>query len=238
MIFPNWSAIEQISRERNHQQKSRPVSSPATRIALRSKLPIIITVFVLLTFTLFYLGSIHSAGLPMQIVPKPIASTSSTVYVDPAGISGIVVGSTFTVQVKVVNMAQFNGWDIQVVANPAVVNAVTLSITGNDFAVNASSGSAFEIVHCVNGTGTGCTSSDGAGIVHSAYGNTAILTGNGLLFSITYQVTGGGLYSYSPLQLQNDLISSPSSGSGVAHNSFSGSFGIQFGGGGGRHLVE
>jgi hypothetical protein len=142
-------------------------------------------------------------------------------------------------------MDQFNGWDIQVVSYTGVINATSLSISGNDFAVNASSGVSAELIHCVNGKGTGCISTDGSGIVHSAFGDTFPLTGNGLLFTITYKVTGNyntcSCYKYSPVQLLNDLISTPQSGNGVPHDSMSGSYGVlppflSGGGGGGRRL--
>lgn len=163
--------------------------------------------------------------------PTPLITSSPMVIVTPSSVPGGTVGSTFTIQVKVQNMDQFNGWDIEVYGAPWVINATSLSITGNDFAVNASSGSAFEIVHCVNGRGTGCTPSDGDGIVHSSYGNTAVLTGNGLLFTITYQVIGNSAvsqtwYGYSPISLINDQILSPSSAYGVYHTSQSGTYGV------------
>jgi hypothetical protein len=120
-------------------------------------------------------------------------------------------------------MAQFNGWDIQVYTDPRVIDAQGISITGNDFMVNASSGTAFEITHCVNGTGSGCAPTDGPGMVHSAYGNTGILTGNGLLFTITYKVITPSPYSY--ILFGNDQVSSPSSGSGVSHVDFTGAYG-------------
>lgn len=168
---------------------------------------------------------------PPSPVVSPLISSIPSVLVSPGSVSVGSVGSTFTVQVQVQSMAQFNGWDIQVYAAPWVINATSLSITGNDFAVNASSGSPFEIVHCVNGHGTGCTVSDGPGIVHSSYGNTAVLTGNGLLFTITYQVTGNAAssqlwFGYSPIDLLNDQISSPSLVYGVPHSTMPGAYGV------------
>lgn len=173
------------------------------------------------------------------IVPSGVrASLSPTVLITPASVPIGAAGTTVTIQVKVQNMDQFNGWDIQVYAYPPVLNATSLSITGNDFAVNASSGSAFEIVHCVNGKGTGCISTDLPGVVHSAYGNTGVLTGNGLLFTITYQVTGNpaacSCTLFSPIVLNNDLISSPNSPNGVPHISISANYGQYAGGGGGN----
>jgi len=196
---------------------------------------------MLLSAAALYSVSVRAAGesiahrtspptLPSPAVTPLIASTPS-VIVSPGSVSVGPVGSMFTIQVQVQSMAPFVGWDIKVYASPWVINATSLSISGNDFAVNASSGSPFEIVHCVNGQGTGCGASDGLGIVHSSYANSATLSGNGLLFTITYQITGNSAtsqtwYGYSPINLLNDGISSPSSTIGVPHASLNGSYGV------------
>lgn len=126
-------------------------------------------------------------------------------------------------------MSQFNGWDIQVYANPSVLKATSFSITGNDFAVNQSGTLAVEIVHCIYGVGSGCTSSDGTGIVHSAYANSGTEQGYGLLFTITYSVMT--INPYTQITLLNTLISSPNSGNGVPTVSVGGSYGDPNGGG-------
>jgi len=249
----NWHQVEQAPRgvHKNYfkskaaavrARKEYPKSRRTAPLS-KSRLLFAISILVILSATVAFAALPSSTPSripsPPSTIPSSLASSSSpTVIVSPGDVSVATVGSTFTIQIKVQNMDQFNGWDIEVYAYSTVINATSMSITGNDFAVNASSGSPFEIVHCVNGKGTGCTSTDGPGVVHSAYGNTAILTGNGLLFTITYQVTS--IASYSPIELQNDLISSPSSGNGVPHVSISGSYGVTsvLAGGGGRHLLE
>jgi hypothetical protein len=156
------------------------------------------------------------------LVFQPVSSAGPGIlYATPTPeiLSASVVGSIFTIQIQVLGMDQFNGWDIQVASDPATINATTLSISGNMF--SASGGTAFEIVHCTNGKGSGCTSADGPGIVHSAYGNTAFASGSGLLFTITFQVVGRN--PSSPITIQNDLLSS-SSPSGVPHTTLSGSY--------------
>ena len=173
-----------------------------------------------------------TVGILLSIVVfQPVSSLSpGTLYENPLTILARGVGTTFTLQIIVSGMDSFNGWDIQVATDPAVLNATGLSITGNMF--ESLGGSAFEIVHCVNGKGTTCSSSDGPGIAHSAYANTAFASGNGLLFTITYQVVGGG--PFAPLTIRNDLISS-SSPSGVPHFTESTYYGAPLGEIGGGH---
>lgn len=253
MTFPNWYDAGQFAHgshkkyfvpkvathvaRKGYARSRRPVSLSRPRLWLA------LSLMVLLSATALYLSHTHqleNALAPLTSSRSPLTPSSSpTLFVSPSVVPIVSVGTTFTVQIKVQNMLQFNGWDIQVFAYTTAINATSLSITGNDFEVNASAGTPFEIVHCVNGKGTGCTSTDGPGIVHSAYGNTGILTGNGLLFTITYQATGPyatcGCSGYSPIVLQNDLISSPSSGNGVPHATIIGGYGqpLAAGAGGG-----
>ncbi len=186
------------------------------------------------TFMLVSIIAFHSAG----------SVGSGSLYLTPETTQVAPLGSTFTILIKVSAMDQFNGWDIQVVSDQTVLNATSLSITGNIFDVNTTGGTPFEIVHCVNGKGAGCTSSDGKGIVHSAYGNTAFAGGSGLLFTIVYQVVGSNPlspYSLYSIKIQNDLISS-SSPSGVPHTTLGGTYGgvgnAPGGGGGSRPRQE
>ncbi|HEV2120288.1 MAG TPA: hypothetical protein VGS11_09335 [Candidatus Bathyarchaeia archaeon] len=137
----------------------------------------------------------HAAGI--VLVNPPITGQQPT------------IGSTFSVQIKVANIDPFNAWDIQVVTDPAVINATSLSIFGNVLEANYSA-TVHELANCVNGGGIGCQLSDGQGIVHSA----ALVFGpspqqgpsSGLLFTITYKVVSTG--SFSPLELLNYLIAS------------------------------
>lgn len=126
-------------------------------------------------------------------------------------------------------MDQFNGWEIQVFSDPKVINATSISTSGNIFLANTTGGISFELRNCVNGNGTGCclTSScapiDGVGIADSSYSDTKFASGNGLLFNVTFQVVGTG--KYSPILVENDQISSGGS-SFVQHTTTSGSYGI------------
>lgn len=251
-MLPSWYSVEPFSQYTNKNYLSREgiaagrrkknSKSTARAPVSKGRLFFAISMLVILSASAVYSINLQAARSPAPShlpAPSLSSSTSPTVLVSPGNVSALTLGSTLTIQIKVQNMDQFNGWDIQVDTYSPIINATSLSITGNDFAVNASSGSAFEIVHCVNGKGTGCISTDGPGVVHSAYGNTGILTGNGLLFTITYKVTSNpttcSCALWSPIALQNDLISSPSSGNGVPHISLSGSYGIyliSLGGGG------
>src|SRR2546425_1754769 len=133
-------------------------------------------------------------------------------------------GSIIQYQVKVANIDPFNGWDIYVKTDPTVINPTSISITGNLLAVNFSS-TVKELINCVNNSGTGCTSNDGPGIAHSL----VTIQGpvpmtkptSGLLFTITYTVTGSGS---STVHLFNDLLFNGSPFP-VPHTTVDGSYG-------------
>ena len=156
-------------------------------------------------------------------LPVAVATPTGTLYVTPSVIPVLPVKSFFNVTVKVANMDSFSGWDIQIVTEP-VLNATRLydyPTMSNILTANAS-GIPLPAAHCVNGVGTGCTATDGPGIVHSAFGDTKTTAGSGLLFTITYNVTGNR--PYSPITIQDDSFSS-SSTTGVPHTSIEGVYG-------------
>ena len=235
MMQPNWHTVERTAHDGQRKYRIPKSAIIADRQKFSTSRSSARTSKVRWLFAISILMVLSATAMTPSGVR---AASSPTVLISPASVPIGAAGTTVTIQIKVQNMDQFNGWDIQVYAYPPILNATSLSITGNDFAVNASSGSAFEIVHCVSGKGTGCISTDLPGVVHSAYGNTGILTGNGLLFTITYQVTGNpaacSCNLFSPITLQNDLISSPNSPNGVPHISISANYGLYAGGGGGN----
>src|SRR5712664_525428 len=156
-------------------------------------------------------GPVHATGV--------VLLSPTTQAVQPKG-------SFFSVQVKVANIDPFNRWDIQVVTDPAVINATSLSITGNILQANYSA-TVHELVTCVNGGGLGCQqSTDGPGIVHSAASVYAPSpqpgSSSGLLFNITYAVVSTS--AFSPLELQNYIIES--NGKVVSVTSQDGQYGI------------
>ncbi len=155
----------------------------------------------------------------------PIAKTSgiSLLYISPTVIDTQPAGTIITYQVKVANIDPFNAWDISVQTDPTVINATSLTITGNILVANYSA-TLFEAVNCVNGAGNNCIAGDGPGIVHSAvvsFGPPP-QTGpsSGLLFTITYKVVGG---LASSVRLFNDVI--VNGGNAVSHTDQNGRYG-------------
>lgn len=160
-------------------------------------------------------------------VPRvsPVFATGS-LYITPNTTAPLSVGSTFSVQVKVAGIDQFNGWEIQVASDKNVISPTSISTAGNIFQANTTGGIAFELRNCVNGGGQGCCLTscsplDGPGVADSAYGYTKSVSGSGLLFTVTFQVVGSG---FSPITIQNDQFSNGGS-SGVTHTTTSGSYG-------------
>jgi hypothetical protein len=154
---------------------------------------------------------------------NPVVAAGN-VYITPALTAALPVGSTFSVQVKVGGIDQFNGWEIQIVSDPTVISATSISTAGNIFVANTTGGISFELRNCVNGSGTGCCLTscaplDGPGIADSAYGYTKSVSGSGLLFTVTFKVVSDK--PYSPIIIQNDQFSNGGS-SGVIHTTTSG----------------
>ena len=236
LSLDNWQNLAFLAKQR-HEKRLNSINWRQPK--LQKKVLLVLAAVTLLIVTAYPLGmsSTTSSQSAISVAIHRISPASSTptatIYLNPQTIPIQGVGTSFTIQVKVENMGQFNGWDIQITSSvPPVINATSLSISGNIFAVNTTGGSPFEIVHCVNGVGTGCTSADGQGVVHSAFGDTAFTSGNGLLFTITYQVTAA--FS-SSIVVQNSLISS-SSPSGVPHVNLNAVYGTaaSFGSSGGK----
>jgi hypothetical protein len=143
-------------------------------------------------------------------------------YVGPSSQPSAAIGSNVTFQVKVSEMDPFNGWDILVKADPAVLNPRDFSITPNVLTANFSIQES-EIAHCVNGVGSGCdpTKGDGLGIVHSAVfplgAPPAVSSVSGILFTVTYtsitnlagtpiSIIGQGLANGTPNPLPVDVL--------------------------------
>ena len=160
-------------------------------------------------------------------IPRvPNVFAAGNLYVTPATTASLPVGSTFSVQVKVSGMDQFNGWEIQVVSDRNIIRPTGISTAGNVFLANTTGGIAFELRNCVNGSGSGCclsscTPLDGPGIADSAYGYTKLAGGSGLLFTVTFQVISGG---FTPITIQTDQFSSGGSNF-VAHTTIGGIYG-------------
>ncbi len=155
----------------------------------------------------------------------PRVNAAGLLYVNPPSQPAQASGTTVTYQIKVANIATFNGWDISVQVDPAVLNPTSFTVSGNVLAANFSA-TGLELVHCVNGIGTNCTATDGAGIVHSSFvifgPPPATASISGLLFTITYTVLGG---AGTKVHISNDLITDGSA-LPVPHTTQDGVYGI------------
>lgn len=156
----------------------------------------------------------------------PTVFASGSIYLNPATITSQPVGSTFSVQVKVSGIDQFNGWEIQIVSDSSVISPTIITTDGNIFVSNTTGGIPFELRNCVNGSGQGCCLSscsplDGAGIADSAYGYTKPVSGSGLKFTVTSLVVSSA--PYNPITIQNDQFSNEGD-DGVVHTTTNGSY--------------
>jgi hypothetical protein len=108
-----------------------------------------------------------------------------------------------------------------------VISPQSLTITPNLLAANFST-AVFELINCINGAGTGCTTSDGPGIVHSAvtaFGPPPQTTSSsGTLFTITYKVIGG--INLAQIHPFNDIIVNGATGAPVDHTTLNGQYGV------------
>src|SRR6266581_6528018 len=151
----------------------------------------------------------------------PAHAQAGVLDVSPFMTPFMAVGSTFTVKIQVANIDPFNAWDISVQSDPTVISPQSLTITGNLLAVNFST-TVFELINCINGAGTGCIATDGAGIAHSAVTGFGpppqTTTSSGLLFTITYKVIGPATGpGFSTIHVFNDVIANGATGAAVPH---------------------
>jgi hypothetical protein len=161
--------------------------------------------------TLTVLFVIPSSTLPVH--------AAGNLFVGPAQAES-PVGTYVTYDVNVSSMDPFNAWDVSVRVKtaPSVLSPVSISVANNML------GSVFEVAHCVNGVGTGCAITDGAGVAHSAGAdNSGVdIGGSGLLFTITYKVVSSG-YAYLHIPAGLDVIAS--SNGRVLHTDSDGIYG-------------
>lgn len=149
----------------------------------------------------------------------PLAHAAGTLFISPASQGPFSLGTMITYQINVTGMDPLDSWDVSVKANQSVLNPVSISVVGNML------GSVFQVANCINGVGTGCSITDGAGVAHSsaASGAGIAVGGNGLLFTITYQVAGGG-FSYLTIPPGLDILAN--SGNTVSHATGEGVYGL------------
>jgi len=157
------------------------------------------------------------AALSFSLAFYSAHAQAGVLYVSPSAIPGMPVGSTFNIKIQVANIDPFNAWDISVMSDPTLFSPQSLSITGNLLAINFST-TVFELINCINGAGTGCIATDGAGIAHSAVTGFGpppqTTTSSGILFTITYRVIGAGS---SPIHIFSDVIANGATGAAVPH---------------------
>jgi hypothetical protein len=165
----------------------------------------------------------------LAAVPRiSTVAAAGNLYISPLEVKPQAVGGNFTIQVKVAGIDPFNGYEIQIVSDPSVINATSITAAGSIFTANTTGGIGFQTRNCVNGQGSGCCLTnacapiDGVGITDSAFADTKLASGNGLLFNVTFQVVSTKLYS--PITVENDVLGNGTR-TGVGHTTESGSYG-------------
>ncbi len=169
-----------------------------------------------------------SLALFALAIPAAIRSahaTGGTLYVSPSFVAPQSPNTTFTAQIKVGGLTNLTSWQVSIQTDPSIINPIGLSIAGNLFSANYSEIPTV-LASCINGEPSGsCTPADGSGIVTLI----AFILGtppvnpppNGLLFTITYNVTGTG--SFASLHIFNDILSYGANQ--IPHSTQDGSYG-------------
>ncbi len=140
-------------------------------------------------------------------VTHPVNAATGLLYINPPQQGAFPVGTMFTAQVKVANMAPFNNWDIHVSVDPTVISPTGFTIMPNVLTANFSI-TELELSHCVNGVGSGCDINDGPGVIHSATfplgAPPAVASISGLILTITYSVVS--TKPFSTIHIFNDVL--------------------------------
>lgn len=152
---------------------------------------------------------------PMIASATPAAQVQNAtglLYINPTSLGSAAPGGLVTYQVKVHNMKLFTSWDVSVRTDQGGLNATGFSIVSNVLFLNYSL-TFIELSHCINGSGIGCTITDGPGIVHSSVIFSASPRGrpsvDGLLFAITYTAGSNALSSVVIVGAALDDLGSP-----------------------------
>jgi len=101
--------------------------------------------------------------------------------------------TTISVPINIAGSDSLNGFDIQVFANTSFIDGTSVSLSGSILNTN---GPAAVVQECIDGVlvaGSTCSATDGLGVVHlaaTAPFGTALVSGNGLLFTINYKING------------------------------------------------
>ena len=163
---------------------------------------------------LFLLLILVTLAIPAGARQVHATGPAGVVYVSPQAIdpAQYSVGSIFSVTVQVSGLASFNGWGVSVQTDPSVILPMRVNFTGDLFEANYSITPVLQS-DCVNGSGTGCSQSDGLGIATSAAqypvgvpppnlgANESI---NGTLFKIIYSVKS--VSGFSRIDFAQDIL--------------------------------
>ncbi len=134
------------------------------------------------------LAPIYTAAL------LPVHAATGTVCFSSDGTTcatliGGAAGSTITVDILITASDPLNGFDVQVLADPTILSAPSVS---SSLSIGPVLGSSPSIVaECINGIALAgvCSAQDGLGVVHVAAAKTgANVAGTGVLFAIKYNV--------------------------------------------------
>jgi len=130
------------------------------------------------------LPSAHAATGIVCLAPNG----STTCPTPPVSIAGNV-GSTVRIAVVVQGSDNLNGFDITVLADHTILKPVSVDLTGSILTSPIS-----VVVECLQGVliaGSTCLSTDTIDTAHFAAVGGSLVSGNGLLFTVVYQVLQG-----------------------------------------------
>lgn len=123
----------------------------------------------LLIVPILLLGSllVTPGILPVHAVTGKVCLSSNTVCPGSAPLLAPVdVGGNLTVFVDIASSDPLNGYDVQILTNPAILNPVAVDTSGTILPGGAST-----ILECLNGVlvaGNACTMQDAIGVLHYA----------------------------------------------------------------------
>jgi hypothetical protein len=125
----------------------------------------------------------------LLLVPSIAHAATGQVNVNGgAQIVSLGTDTTVSVPINIAGSDPLNGFDIQVLADPTILSGASVSLVGSVIT------SPTIVIECINGilvAGSTCAPQDGAGVVHLAAAHVGSLTaGNGLLFTINYNIVG------------------------------------------------
>jgi PKD repeat protein len=142
--------------------------------------------------------------LAIASIPHAHAQGNPTVYISPTSRSVVPRNTLVTFNVSASNIPSFAGWDISVRVNDSIVlNPVRINLIENF------GGTQTTLSNCVNGTGQGCGSGDGGGVVHSAVNTITgpYDSGNVTLFTIIFNSTTNS--GFTNIILQSTALVDP-----------------------------